>query len=384
MPAPKQKPPGFYAEALREHGTQRAAATALNINLAAFQNGCRRENKRAEKMQAERGAALQFPTFSKKHVSTQELIDRLAHESDLKDQRAKEEKWFNVHVHDNKPIGVMWVGDPHLGVSTKWARLRKDVAHLASVPGLYGVNIGDTTDNWVGSLMRIFAEQDISNRSARQLAQWFLGEAGITWLAWLFGNHDEWNDGSDILRLMNIHNRVPMLDWIARFQICFPNGSTVRVRASHDMPGHSMWNPTHGPARAGRMLGDRADLYVAGHKHTWGTQHMEMPEADLCPVAIRVRGYKVHDPHARRLGYPEDQYGCSILTIIDPTVEGPGRVTAFVDTDQGVKVLQALRGDVSSPSTRLRNVSTKSKNGDMSAKRPRSKKAGKKARKVRK
>lgn len=356
-----EKGPMHYTDAVAHHGTQRKAAEALGCSLNAVQGGIAREAARHKKMQAERAEKLTFPKFSKKHVSVDQLIDRLAEESELKDKRAQEETWFNVHVHDNKPIGTLWMGDPHLGASTKWSRLRKDVRHLGTVPGLYAINMGDTTDNWVGSLVRIFAEQDISNRSARELADWLMNGAGITWLAWLFGNHDEWNDGAEFLRRMNIHHRVPMLDWIARFQICFPNGAAVRVRASHDMPGHSMWNPTHGMSRAPRMLGDGADLYVAGHKHTWGIQHMEMPEANKCPLSMRVRGYKGHDPHARRLGYPEDQHGCSILTIIDPTVEGPGRVMAFVDVDQGVKVLQALRGDVSSPPTRPRKVSAKPK-----------------------
>lgn len=346
----KSPDPTRYSDALKQYGTQRAAAAALGIGLSRVQAGLQREHKRnakaAEKALAEKPATLVFPKFSRKHPTTVEIIDRLAADARRKEARTKAEKWFNVHIQDTKPIGVMWVGDPHLGVLCDWDRLKKDVHHLATVPGLYGANIGDVADNWVGSLMRIAAEQDISRRTERQLAKWFLSEAGITWLVWIFGNHDEWNDGAEILRLMDVHNRVPMLDWIAKFQVIFPCGTKIKIRASHDFPGHSMWNPTHGPARTPRMLGDGADLYVCGHKHTWGTQTFEMPEAERCITAIRARGYKRGDPHARRLGYPEDQHGCSVLTIFDPTASPAGRVTTFVDVDQGVRVLQALRGDV--------------------------------------
>lgn len=289
-----------------------------------------------------------------KHPSTEQIIRRLASETRRKQRRAESEKWFRVNVHDDKPIGVLWFGDPHLGVLCDWDRLKKDVAHCVSVPDLFGANIGDVSDNWTGSLMRIASEQDISRRSERQLAKWFLTEAGITWLVWLFGNHDEWNDGADVMRLMDIHNRVPMFDWSAKFEMRFPNGAKVRVHAAHDFPGHSMWNPLHGPARAPRMLGNGADLYICGHKHTWGIQQFEMPEANISPLAVRTRGYKRGDPHARRLGYPEDRHGCAILTIIDPTTKGPGRVSAFADVDQGVKVLRALRGDTADTSKPIR------------------------------
>lgn len=368
MPRAEPVHPTRYTDAVKLHGTQRAAAAAMDRTLSTVQAGMLREQKRAAKLALKKEAAaaadkadtLGFPKFSRKHPTTAEIIERLSSEVRLKTARAKEEKWFNVHVRDEKPIGVLWVGDPHLGVLCNWDRLQRDVAHLASVPGLYGANIGDIADNWVGSLMRIAAEQDISRRSERQLAQWFLGGAGITWLVWLMGNHDEWNDGADFMRLMDVHNKVPMFDWVAKFQLLFPNGARCRIRASHDFPGHSMWNPTHGPARTPRMLGDGADLYVCGHKHTWGTQSFEMPEADRCITAIRARGYKVMDPHARRLGFPEDQHGCSVLTIIDPNAEQSGRVLTFVDVDQGVRVLQALRGD-KPPAVKRRAPKTKGK-----------------------
>lgn len=344
-----------YQRMYELHGTQWAAAKAMGIEQTTFSKRLRAERAgeavRSRPTPRERAlsASVTFDVLPQKHSSTGQLIERLARESHLKQQRAKAEKWFGVTLNDNKAIGLLWFGDPHLGVLTDWKQLKRDVAICNSTPGMYGANIGDVADNWVGSLMRVAAEQDISRRSERQLARWFLCEAGITWLVWLFGNHDEWWDGADFMRLMDIHNRVPMFDWSARFELRFPNKARVKVHAAHDFPGHSMWNNTHGPARAPRMLGDGADLYVCGHKHTWGIQQYEMPEAERCPMAIRVRGYKRGDPHARRLGYPEDRHGCSILTIIDPTADGPGRVTAYTDIAQGARVLTALRKANSTP-----------------------------------
>ena len=369
----------MYARALAQHGSKKSAAVALGIPRQTFCNRLEQEQTRGfvrygrkdrvwrpkdvpspVDVRGEKADSISFPRFPHKHPDTETIINRLAAETARKERRARAEKWFRITVTDPKPIGVLWFGDPHLGVLCDWVALKRDVGYCASVPGLYGANIGDVADNWVGSLMRIAAEQDISRRTERQLAKWFLTEAGITWLVWLFGNHDEWNDGSDIMRLMDIHNKVPMFDWAAKFELRFPNGKKIRVHASHDFPGHSMWNSTHGPARAPRMLGNGADLYVCGHKHTWGIQQFEMPDADLCPVAVRVRGYKRGDPHARRLGFPEDQHACSVLTIFDPTAGPAGRVLAFPDVDQGVKVLRALRGEAETKPKHRRKVAKRS------------------------
>ena len=158
------------------------------------------------------------------------------------------------------------------------------------------------------------------------------------------GNHDEWESGADILRLMNVA-KVPMLDWEAKFEIRTPGTKrAVRVHAAHDFPGHSMWNGTHGAMRAAKMVTD-ADLYVCGHRHDWGIQHFEVAGRDRCPLIIRTRGYKFLDHYATRNGYQQSQSGAAVLTIIDPTVLDPaGRVLAFPDVEQGVRVLKALRG----------------------------------------
>jgi len=355
-----------FEAAIGEYGGQRKAARALNMPYNKFvwelqkeregsgSVGMRDAGARAEK------PLIELPRFPRKHPDTEDILNRLERDSRRRDKRMQAERWFRVQINDPKPIGVLWFGDPHIGVLCDITRLRRDVTYCATVPGLYGANIGDVSDNWVGSLMRIAAEQDISRRTERQLAKWFLSEAGITWLVWLFGNHDEWNDGSEVLRLMDIHNRVPMFDWSAKFEMVWPSGRKVRVHAAHDFPGHSMWNVNHGPSRAPRMLGDGADLYVCGHKHTWGIQQFEMPESGKAPLSIRTRGYKRHDPHARRLGYPDDRHGCGILTIFNPECEGPGKVLAFADVDQGVRVLQALRGEYVVPerTSRKRVVKT--------------------------
>lgn len=350
---------GRYAEALRQNGSKSAAARAMGISRASFNRGMDRESKRMDVTggmydfttpQPEAEPAL--PTFPDKHAPIETIISRLIEDTERRERREQEEKWFKIYMPDDRPFGMLCFGDPHLGTSTNWPRLTRDVELCKSTPGLYGLNIGDTTNNWAGRLIREYAEEDISRKTERRLAKWFMAEAGIKWLVWLMGNHDEWQDGADILRLMNIRNRVTMLNWSAKFELHFPNGQKVRIHAAHDFPGHSMWNITHGPARATRMFGSDADLYVCGHRHDWGIQQFEMSDRGQCPMAIRARGYKRHDFWAKTKGFQESTYGASIMTIIDPTAGPAGRVLAFADTDQGARVLNSLRGPARAPASR--------------------------------
>lgn len=326
-----------YSDALVTYGGKRAAARAMGLPYATFHGHQRKE------VGAQPVLGVTIPKLPKPHMPIDKLLDQRSEMFRRKQDWRRAVDWFNISVHDDLPLGVLWFGDPHIDSDEcNIDLLREHVSYCVTTPGLYGANIGDTTNNWVGRLMRLFATQEASQSTARQLAEWFLSGSGVTWLAWIMGNHDEWNDGADILRRMNIHGKVPMLDWEAKFQIAFKGGTVCRVHAAHDFPGSSIYNPLHGPTKAARF-GGQADLYVCGHKHNPAYSWMPT-ENGRCPVLVRARGYKWHDSHAVTNGFPQYPMGAAMLTIIDPTASDAGRVSVFPDVAQGVKVLKALRG----------------------------------------
>lgn len=288
--------------------------------------------------------ALRTSKLPKARPPVLATVNRLAKQSRERAKAKRAWRWFNVYVTDKKPIGIVWFGDPHLGDATEWDALLRDVKTCASTPGLFAANIGDASNNWGYSLVRKYADEEASRKTERELIRWFLADAGLTWLVWLMGNHDSWEHGDEIIRAMDIHGKVPMPDWEARFKLVWPGGATMKVHAAHDFPGSSMHNPTHGNARAVRWLQGGADLYVCGHRHTFGTQQFQVPETGQCPVMVRAAGYKVDDEYARRKGFPEATAGRSVMTIFDPTAGPAGRVLAFADVQQGAAVLKAMRG----------------------------------------
>lgn len=336
-------------------GNKAAAARAMGVAHQSFTGGLLREQARMARTPAAVREAqeeadvkqIQLPEFPNPDAPIEELMAARMRQFERTKLRKEAEDWFTVRVNDPKPIGIMWFGDPHIDDDgCNLPLLRQHAKIAATEPGLYAANIGDTTNNWSGRLVHLYAKQDTSKKTARRYAKWFLGsgkdDAQIPWIVWLMGNHDLWGDGADVLRLMNVHNRVPMLDWSARFKLVFPNGAERKVHTAHNFKGHSMWHPGHGHIKAARFESD-ADLFIDGHLHNWFVHQFEMAGQCRAPVFARARGYKWFDDYATQLGHYSQRNGAAILTVFNPHVEGAGRCTAFADVEQGLDTLRAIR-----------------------------------------
>lgn len=332
-----------YSTYLKHGKSLRAAALAMNLNRSAFSKSIANyENKFGKPDES----GLEFPDFPIENVPFEDTLEQLAKRSEIRRESYRAHTWFPVKVKETKAIGTMWFGDPHIDDNgCDWGLLKRHV-NLCNNPGVYGVNIGDTTNNWIGRLLKKYADQDMSITVARQATEWLLLDSGVRWLIWLLGNHDTWNDGAEILAQMakrHSTQKIIMHDWEARFSLNFPNGCKINVWAAHDFPGDSMWNPMHGPVKAARFGAD-TDLLVCGHKHNWGISQWELGDKGTTPTMIRTRGYKFNDEYARRIGKVEQDEGAAIFTIINPhSKTKAGRVMAFADVEQGVDYLQWLR-----------------------------------------
>lgn len=336
-----------------QHGSITEAAKLLGIPRTTL-------STRYNKAKQEIGGAnalpeISMPEFPDDDISDQELIEMRCRRFQKKADSYDTHTWFPITINGNKPIGIVWFGDPHLDDDgCNIIQLRDDAAVVASTPGLYGANIGDVTNNWAGSLARLYANQNASAKEARRLTQWFMLGSSIPWLVWIIGNHDAWGDGAEVLAQMGQRygtKKIICHDWEARFKLIFSDcdNREFKIYASHDFPGHSDWNPLHALLKMSQK-GPTADLYVAGHKHNWGTYSYENAHRGLTQHMVRVRGYKHFDEHARRNGFPEQKRGSSILTIFNPWNEDESsRIQVFTNVQEGAKYLTYLRknlGDV--------------------------------------
>lgn len=328
-----------YKALKKAGGNIKAASEALGVQRSTLRSMLKKYKPPADD-------SIELPEFPPEHVPIDRLIERLKEQASIRKASYDAHTWFPIKVKDSRPIGIMWFGDPHVDDNgCDWNLLSRHV-ELCHQPGVYGVNIGDTSNNWFGRLASKYASQDTSVATARRLASWLFLDSGVRWMITLLGNHDQWGDGAAILaEMVKRHGtqKVILHDWEARFSLKFSNGTSINIWAAHDFPGDSQWNPLHGPVKAARF-GPDVDLLVCGHKHNWGISQWELADKGTSPVMIRTRGYKFNDDYARRIGKQDQKAGSSIFTIIDPNGETrESRIIPFVDVERGVEYLQWLR-----------------------------------------
>lgn len=317
---------------------QKRTAESLGIARSSLQNRL----KVAEERNLIAPQMVEMPAFvldgdEEEDISV--ILDRMKKAQERKRKAAEERNWFPIKIHEEKPYGILWFGDPHLGPDTDWSLLERHIA-VARQDGVYGGNIGDTTDNfpWTGRLARIWAEKDVSSQTERRLATWFMLEAGIKWMVFLLGNHDVWNGGTEFYKMIGAYN-VPVIDWRARFTLVHKNGSQTRIDAAHGRKGNSIYNPTHGTLRDAKF-GEEAALFVTGHIHCYGLFDIEFPERKTRTWLAQISGYKTNDRYALVNGFAESNHGSAVFSIIDPAT---GKVQCFGDVEEGSEYLKWLR-----------------------------------------
>lgn len=329
-------------------GNESEAARMMGIPRPTYQNYLKRAKERG--MLAGRSApsgGLELPDFPVDDIPIEDVIEQMSARFETRRRSYDAHTWFPVKMADSKPIGLLFAGDPHLDDGgANWPLIKEHAKICRETEGIYGVNIGDSTNCWGGRLIKKYADQDTSLKTARRLVEWFLLDSGIRWLIWLYGNHEQMGDGSALLAQMAKRYKtqaVVMHDWEARFSLNFPGGTSIRIFTAHDLPGNSIWNPLHGPVKAA-MLGKDIDLLVCGHKHNWAMSQWELAEQGTAPLMIRTRGYKHFDDFAKRIGKIEQDEGASILTVINPKSQSrAGRLLSFVDIAAGADYLTWLR-----------------------------------------
>ena len=284
---------------------------------------------------------LEFPKFvieGDEVPPIEEILDRFHKHHEREKKNAEAREWFPIKVKEDRPYAFLWFGDPHLGAHCDWDELDRCLL-VARQDGIYGANIGDTTDNWpwTGRLARLWAEEDISNKTERRLAEWFMFDAGVDWALWLGGNHDEWQGGFEFYKRLGAYN-IPVMDWCAQFRLVHKNGD-IRIDAAHGRKGNSIYNPTHGTLRAAKF-GEHAHMFVTGHTHDYGVFDIEFSERKAQTWLVQISGFKTRDRHAKVHGFGESKRGAAVLSIFFPET---GKVQCFADIEYGADYLRFLR-----------------------------------------
>ena len=273
-----------------------------------------------------------------KEIDVEDLVEERVKKFDRKAKKKNYEKLVSINVLQDGPIGIAHFGDPHVDDDgTNIGMLLQHAKLVKKTKGLFGGNVGDVQNNWVGRLGRLYGEQSTSAKES-----WKLTEHFITMVPWLYlcgGNHDAWSGQGDPLEYM-VGQPTVYANHQVRLNLKFPNGKQVRVNCRHNFKGHSMYNTAHGITKAA-MMGWRDHILTAGHTHVSGYQVVKDPMSGLISHAIRCGSYKTFDGYAEALGLADQCIFVCPVTIIDPKYDDadPRLVTTVFDPFEGAEYL---------------------------------------------
>lgn len=271
--------------------------------------------------------------------------DLIEHRSEVYRRKAARKRKERIKRVDMPagPYAIAHLGDPHVDDDgCDWPSLLRVVRTVSQTPGMYAGNVGDLHNNWVGRLGYLYSQQSTTLDDALKLSRWLIRSMPHVYL--VLGNHDKWNTGDIVMRLLLDGADVKVLaSSEARVELSSP-GCThpIRIVARHDFKGSSIWNRAHGPMRASK-LEQWGDIYVSGHRHVWVT-HCEEGWDTRPRWSIVARGFKRFDSYAEEGGFQEHEHGECMTTVIQPGHPHPGeRVKVYMDVEEAADVLTYLR-----------------------------------------
>src|SRR5690606_30050158 len=113
------------------------------------------------------------------------IFARRARQYELKKGAGTSTTLIPIRVREDKPIGILLFGDPHLDDDGTDINLVRHHVGLCG-DGIYGASIGDYQNNWVGRLTALYGRHGTTAIESWVLAEWFF--ASVPWLFLISGN----------------------------------------------------------------------------------------------------------------------------------------------------------------------------------------------------
>lgn len=298
------------------HSAVREAATRIGINP----NSLRTSLNQIERLYGLKPTPRVSFTVSPEpdaDVSVEELIERRkARHRQLKAHHHAV-KLRTVQIHHDGPIGLAFFGDPHVDDDgCAWDDLHRDVELCRTTPGVYAVDVGDDSNNWVGRLAKLYAHQESTSAQALRLVEWLMNS--LPWLVRVLGNHDHWNtDKGDPARILHRGQPGILADHAARLRLVLPGGAECFLHVRHDFPGGSQFNPAHALVRE-TLFGFRDHILVCGHRHSAGYIPIWHNDPRRMCHGFRVGTYKDFDHYAQEKGFQDQNWARAMGAVIDP------------------------------------------------------------------
>ncbi len=325
-----------------QHDTMTEAANAAGLNYSTFKHRVYEAQRRG--LAPDQKPQFEYAPLPDPDMSAEELLELRKKRFQRKEIAEVARKIVDCKVNLDGPYAIAHFGDPHIDDDgCDIVSLERDILTVRDTPGMFGANVGDLQNNWIGRLARLYADQATTHTEAWLLVEWMLKQ--IPWLYVVAGNHDTWSGAGDPVKWIMAHAPGKYEAYGVRVNLKSPNGRAVRINCRHDFHGHSMWNAAHGVGKAVQM-GWRDHVLTCGHKHISGYMLLKCPSSGLISHGIRCAGYKVYDRYAKELGLPNQNIFSTAVTVIDPQYDDDDTrlVTTLFNVQEAAEYLTWKRG----------------------------------------
>jgi UDP-2,3-diacylglucosamine pyrophosphatase LpxH len=221
--------------------------------------------------------------------SLADLLSDRAKEFGRKQAHHEAKRNLTLKIEEFKPFGVLFFGDPH--VDDPGCDIDALVYYLETAKGtdgLYAVNVGDLTNNWVGGLQRLYAHQTTTDDEATELLEWLVSQ--VPWLLMVLGNHDRW--GPLAAHICQSHG-VTYASHGAKMTV-ESYGQPIVMDVRHTHRGNSMYNASHGQLKKS-FRGSDADIIIGGHTHSSAYTMVKNGVTGKISHCVRIGAFKRYD-----------------------------------------------------------------------------------------
>ncbi len=276
--------------------------------------------------------------------SLDELLNLVIHMQEELQRLDDRQTEVSVTIDDDKPIGIVFTGDLHIGgLYTDHRQMLHDFHLIRETEGLYAVLMGDYTDNYItrshpgGSF-----EQVITADKQRKLCEYIFDKFfsnGKT-IAVLKGNHDNWSTketGEDFVTHLARKIGSPYLWYGGAIKVKLGNAEYL-IHAHHTFKYNSSLNTTNSQRNLFNIT--HADVIALGHVHTNEAHQKSVGGKDT--IWLRTGSYKITDDYSQWLG------GLKADPRIPMVILWPDskKVLGFRDFRDGITHLKVVREGV--------------------------------------
>ena len=315
--------------------TYQQIADKLNCTYDKVKNAIYRERKR-------RKGKIEYP--DRKIYTDEDLANYATRMQEL--QRAAEaintrQVKATIHINDDKPIGIVYWGDWHIGaIGTDYTLFEEDLHKVRDTDGLYFIGAGDYIDNYItGTPKGGNFEALIPPAMQDQVVQYYMRQVNEKCLALVKGCHDAWlkkQADQDLMeKLCEITNSVNL--WHGGELTTIVGGQPYLWRCRHRYKYQSSLNLANAMRRINEIQGP-CDIAAEAHLHNAFVHERHMM-GDY-RLMLRTGSYKVWDEYGQQLAGYKGKPSVPMVILY------PGKRKMLYHRDglrAGLEILKAVR-----------------------------------------